>query len=316
MNFIRSREFTANLASILGVQSDSDAPIRLWLNRTWLKWFTTHPDFALFFAQVKYEAPSVMFEGMFEGKYFATSSLSPKLEVFTNLSEYEKRDARAGILYAYASGIRSLPFMVSTTEWGQFLLQVRDYFRDILAEKPDLILNKYTVEHLPRLVKEWHADEDKRRARETQKDWSVLVEGRDWWPVAKSDDGEWTLIRLCSPASLDLEAQRMHHCIDGAGYKQMLFSTTGLLLSLRRTAAISSPVASIEAHRNGLGCSIVQFMKPCNVAVAQGSPEYNAFLQCTKKATESAEVGQTLLPLGNSQLKGSANGDLEYTLDN
>jgi hypothetical protein len=91
------------------------------------------------------------------------------------------------------------------------------------------------------LVREADRYSEKKRAQ------MAKVLGPDDETFEASLGGGYTLVRLLTPAALDLESARMHHCLGDGAYDQRLAVGWGRYLSVRDGR--NRPVATIEVQR-------------------------------------------------------------------
>lgn len=293
MNFIGKDTFVLYVYDTLVVRNRYRHAMTKWL-KTWFKWYVKQPEASLQFLKVQYEESAVEFDfggtssEIDNGTYFYQHPqyAGGHRALLRNLNTYEKKDARAGLLYVYEP-------LVHWTVTNEFfaLIQIKDYLCHLLEEDPKTDLNRYVRETVKAQSDAWHAEQvrlnqDNLKTKGLTNKWTDLKEGLDYAIVGTSECQTWTLVRLRSKRALVYEHERQHLCIDT--YEHVLYNPGSLLLSLRNAKKVEDPVATIEAHwssdsplltkaKSPLGPR--QFMAACNRPYSVESPEVKAFHQ-------------------------------------
>jgi hypothetical protein len=335
MNFINKSldTFAVAICDYLALRAPYREPIYKWVRDTLVKKGLIKTGFmAGYLLPVQYEKTGTFVmddDPDFGATYFVRHPAGPALkDVLTGLTDYEKKDARAGFLYAIDTNtsVHGIVFLLG-------LPSIKDFLVGMLTEDPNVQLSKYVWPTVQKQSQDWHTEQEKLKAKADRLEWNKLKDKKDWWKVGESKDGRWTLLRLCTKAALVYEAQKQHICIDT--YDDYLYDGQTLLLSLRKSENLAQPVCTLEVRlvpprTLDIGVSlgrysgptelttagalfrVIQFMRACNVAVREAESEHLAFLECFGPAFNAFVEGDlALMPL----LRFNDARDMTYRLN-
>jgi len=245
-----------------------------WLKTAWLKHlFKTDPGW-VWPVQVQ-KLPSFFIEDVPSApKLFVDL---PRFGATTIVaeSEWDAKDAEAGTLFYYK------PVHSTMAPYVQQMTQLRDYLcAEVFPGKGlDFDVRKYSYTQVQEAARQWHEAFQERMRREAEaraererKGIQISVEPPNWtndWLRIKefeSTGQKYVVCRLMSHKSLDYETERMHHCI--YSYKDRLFNSGTVLLSVRKANDLEAPIVSAEFScyptANGRSITLIQVQGPCN----------------------------------------------------
>jgi hypothetical protein len=251
------------------------AALRNWFKSAWQKqlikadWFKDR-----FLHKIEAIGGKGMFSGLNANKATCLEyKVNGRALTLKDYTEYDIKDARAGLLWFYAPTTHSLNYY----RYLDDIILVRDYLMWKLDDNPEADLRRLNAEDTLRAAQKWHADAARRAAEEARRealrrqkelealseeqrkrvealgvksvrDWDTMKEGRDWKHVADFNAAgvDYTVIRLTSSKACLVESEHMAHCT--YLYKDRIFDSETVLLSVRETKHLHKPLVTAELH--------------------------------------------------------------------
>lgn len=152
------------------VNNENHNKFLTWLTESAVKWLLKNDkEFTDTFTSPVTVKPLTLFQTSSDTQleaYNFTDAFGQKTRAYLE-TEFDIKDARNGILRAYVPKM-SLTWWLSNNPKYK-LIEVRDFVYELLDEKPDEDLRKYTLDQMPKHIERWHRELE-RRAEEKRKE--------------------------------------------------------------------------------------------------------------------------------------------------